>query len=58
MSGRSWKRGKFETRKNVCEKGEAKMILIDNRGMGGFYREIYEGFADFLLVRLIRFKAI
>ena len=34
------------------------MILIDNRGMGGFYREIYEGFADFLLVRLIRFKAI
>lgn len=58
MSGRSWKRGKFETRKNVCEKGEAKMILIDNGGMGGFYREIYEGFADFLLVRLIRFKAI
>lgn len=25
------------------------MILIDNGGMGGFYREIYEGFADFLL---------
>lgn len=44
--------------KDVCEKGEAKMILIDNGGMGGFYREIYEGFADFLLVRLIRFKAI